>query len=229
MFQRLFGAALVAGLLVGLLTALLQQFTTTPLIKAAETYEVSVPAHVSAPASASAVPTDHDHAEAWKPAEGLQRFLSTSGASILISVGFALVLTALMALKGDRLSARTGLLWGVAGFAAVALAPAFGLPPELPGMPVADLSARQTWWFATVAATGAGFWLIAFSQSRISIAVAVALIAIPHIFGAPVPPPGDSHLPAGLAARFVSVSLGVAAAFWCALGATSGFLFNRWR
>ena len=227
MFQRLFGTALVAGLLVGLLTAGLQQFTTTPLIKAAEVFEV---AEAGPAVTAGAVSAGHEHhLDDWKPAEGLQRFLYTSGATVLISVGFSLVLVALMALKGDRVSARTGLLWGAAGFAAISLAPAIGLPPEVPGMPTADLGARQLWWIATALSTGAGLWMIAFSRSRIGIAIAVALIAIPHIFGAPIVPPTESNVPAELAARFTTVSLGLAVAFWSMLGAASGYLFNRWR
>ena len=42
----------------------------------------------------------------------------------------ALVLTGLMSLRGTNTGWREGLLWGVAGFAAVMLAPMIGLPPE---------------------------------------------------------------------------------------------------
>ncbi|MEI2612914.1 MAG: CbtA family protein [Candidatus Promineifilaceae bacterium] len=38
------------------------------------------------------------------------------------------------------------------------LAPAFGLPPELPGMAAADLGARQVWWCGTALATGVGIF-----------------------------------------------------------------------
>jgi predicted cobalt transporter CbtA len=50
---------------------------------------------------------------------------------------------ALAARSGHDLDARRGLLWGLGGFAALHLAPAVGLPPELPGMASADLAARQ--------------------------------------------------------------------------------------
>ena len=230
MFQRLFGAALVAGLFVGVLTAGLEQFTTSPLIKAAEFYEVAEAPVTPQPAAVPAEATGHHHdVNAWKPADGVERVLYTSGATVIISVGYALMLVALMALRGDRVSARTGLIWGAAGFAVVSLFPAMGLPPEVPGMPVADLDARQLWWLATAASTGAGLWLIAFANSWIGIAIALALLVVPHIFGAPIAPPSDSRVPAELAAHFTALSIGVAAAFWCLLGATSGYLFGRWR
>ena len=57
-------------------------------------------------------------------------------------------------LTGCRSRARNGLLWGLAGFLAVNLAPAAGLSPELPGMPAGDLLARQVWWVGTIIATG---------------------------------------------------------------------------
>ena len=42
-----------------------------------------------------------------------------------------------------------------------ALAPAFSLAPEVPGIAAADITARQLWWFATVASAGIAMWLFA--------------------------------------------------------------------
>ena len=60
---------------------------------------------------------------------------------------------------------RDGLLWGLAGFVVFTAAPGLGLPPELPGMPVAPLTARQTLWIATAAATAGGLCLLAFRHT----------------------------------------------------------------
>src|SRR6202030_4532419 len=72
----------------------------------------------------------------WRP-------VFTWMATTLTSVGFALLLVGAYAVSGRAVDAREGLLWGIAGFAAFALAPAFGLPPELPGSVAADLVARR--------------------------------------------------------------------------------------
>ena len=68
-------------------------------------------------------------------------------ANIVTGVGFALVLTACFALSKRRINGRTGVLWGLGAFAIVSLAPALGLPPEVPGARAADLTDRQFWWF----------------------------------------------------------------------------------
>src|SRR5438270_1844734 len=52
------------------------------------------------------------------------------------------------ALRGDGLAdeiinTRQGALWDLAAFACVSLAPALGLPPQPPGVVVADLHQRQ--------------------------------------------------------------------------------------
>ena len=86
------------------------------------------------------------------------------------------------------ITAANGVLWGLAGFVAFQLAPAFGLPPELPGMPAADLVARQIWWWATALATGAGLLRASpDSATGPAIGVAAVLMLLPHIIGAPPP------------------------------------------
>ena len=62
------------------------------------------------------------------------------------------------------MTARQGIIWGIAGFLVVHFAPGFTLAPEVPGVAAADVYARQVWWFATVAAAAVALWLIAFSQ-----------------------------------------------------------------
>ena len=107
---------------------------------------------------------------------------------------------------------------------AVTLAPAVGLPPELPGMAAADLVPRQIWWVATIAATAAGIYLIATQARPWALVLAVALIVAPHLIGAPVAPHGEGTVPAELVARFVANSIAANAVFWCFIGLLLGIM-----
>src|SRR5947199_99021 len=109
---------------------------------------------------------------------------------VIYRIGFALVLiggVALARLGGYTIDARRGLIWGAAGFVVFALAPAIGLPPELPGMEAAALVARQQWWFLTAAATAGGLGLIIFAKPAALRVVGIVLIVLPHLIGAPAP------------------------------------------
>jgi cobalt transporter subunit CbtA len=212
-------AALTAGLLAGLLVSVVQATRVTPLILEAERYEAPAPPH-----SAHAV----DDAAAWVPRDGIERTVFTVVANLLVGVGFALLLAAAFALYGGPVDVRTGVLWGLAGFAAFALAPAFGLPPEPPGLAAADLAGRQAWWIGTAAATAAGLAVIAFASPPLAKALGVVAILVPHLIGAPHPEAAAAgSLPAELAARFVAASLVTSAVFWVVLGGLSGWLYRR--
>src|SRR5439155_22216001 len=171
----------------------------------------------------------HGAAPEWEPAPGIERAGYTVVADILAGIGFALVLigaVALARLGGYAIDARRGLIWGAAGFVVFALAPAIGLPPELPGMAAADLAARQQWWLLTAAATAGGLGLIIFARPAALRVVGVVLIVLPHLIGAPTPH-ASSGVPAELAAEFATASLAVAAVFWLLLGSVSGWLYRR--
>ena len=122
---------------------------------------------------------------------------------------------------------RRGVAWGLGGFIAVNLAPALGLPPELPGMAAAELLARQTWWFATVLLTAAGIALIFLSHGPIWRLSGVLVAALPHIYGAPHPANLESNVPAILAAEFVTASLAANLIFWAILGALTAATMAR--
>ncbi len=214
MFQRILVAALIAGLAAGLLSGAIQTVKTTPLILAAEAFEEK-------PAAG------HEGHDGWAPAPGLERMLYTFLTSILTGVGLALLLTAALSLKGSAGGWREGMLWGLGGYAAVSLAPAFGLPPELPGMAAADLPARQVWWSATVAGTAAGLALIAFAPQKLLKAAGAVFIVLPHLIGAPHPAEAESAVPAELAAAFVSASLVVNLLFWLTIGGVAGEVYRR--
>jgi cobalt transporter subunit CbtA len=222
MTARILSGALIAGLAAGLLAALLNLWTLAPLILEAESFEGG---HVHVHADG----TEHVHAAEESPAS-LSRASGTVAMTLVAYAGFALVVGAGMAFAaraGHRTDARTGLLWGLAGFAAVQLAPAAGLPPELPGTDSAPLAARQAWWALCAIATAAGLAALAFGRGIAFVALGVALLLLPHVLGAPQPSSHGGAVPPGLAAAFATRALGVAALSWALLGALAGALADR--
>ena len=148
------------------------------------------------------------------------RHSMTVAFNIVTYTGYGLLLAALIsfaALKGITTSARQGLIWGLCGFIAVQLAPAIGLPPELPGTIAAEVGQRQLWWISTILASATGLSLIAFGRNYLPLAGAI-LIAIPQLLGAPHLDMFFGVAPPELAAEFATLSLGAAAAGWVMLG-----------
>lgn len=222
--------AVLVGLIAGLAVSAMQAIGTTPLILQAETFESGDAEVAHTHSHEAGAPADHHHdPEAWAPADGFERNAYTIAANVLTAIGYALVLTALISLRNSAGGWREGLLWGLAGFVAVMLAPAIGLPPELPGSPAAELGARQMWWVATAAATAGGLALIAFKRAEPwAVILALTLIAAPHIIGAPLPPAGEHALaPLPLERRFVVLVTVTSFVFWIILGTLSGHLLKR--
>ena len=147
--------------------------------------------------------------------------------NVVSGIGFALLLVGCFALHGN-VDWRRGILWGVGGFVVFSLAPAIGLPPELPGVPAASLPHRQLWWIITVAATAGGLILLAFKPGVVFKALGVVLIVLPHAVGAPHPEgAGDGLVPEALLERFILTALASSAAFWVVLGLCAGYFFSR--
>ncbi|MDP9511658.1 CbtA family protein [Pseudomonas protegens] len=225
MIKRIAQTAGFSGLLAALLLTLLQSFWVAPLILQAETYE-QAPA-VEAHEHAAGAMAGHSHdAEAWEPEDGWQRVLSTTGGNLVVAVGFALMLAGLYTL---RVPSRTsqGLLWGLAGYATFCLAPTLGLPPELPGTAAADLVQRQVWWIGAAASTAVGLALIVFAGNWLLKLLGAAIIAVPHVIGAPQPEVHSMLAPQALETQFKIASQLTNAAFWLALGLISAWLFRR--
>lgn len=216
MFRTLFLAAVLAAFCAGLVTSVVQHFRLTPLIVAAESYEGDHGAEHA-----------EEEAEEWMPADGFERTAYTVLANLLLAAGFAFVIAAVSIVFALPITPATGVLWGMGGFLAFSLAPAFGLPPGLPGMPVADTLARQIWWAGTAVATGAALVLLARSKAGWAIPVAIVLIVVPHLIGAPQPPAEETGVPAPLAASFAAAVLFNGAVFWVVLGAAFGFFNQR--
>jgi cobalt transporter subunit CbtA len=216
-FRSMLFAAALAGLVVGLFVTGLQWMGTVPLIQQAEVFE-----------AAGHAGHDHEHdAAAWAPADGTERVFWTAVANVVTATGFALLLVGGYAVRGGPPGWRSGLLWGLAGFVTFVLAPSLGLPPELPGMPAADLGDRQLWWLATVLATAAGLGLIGLVRSPAAAVAGLVLLVAPHLVGAPLPADTTSAVPELLARSFVVAVTVTGLLFWAALGVLSAVLFER--
>jgi cobalt transporter subunit CbtA len=216
---RILVTALVAGGIAGLFFFAVQHAKLTPLILAAESYEGGATGPDAE--SAEHVPS------AWEPSRGLERSAYTALADLIVGVGYALLLVGAFALRGAPVDVPRGIAWGAAAYAVFALAPALGLPPELPGGHAADLLARQEWWLGTAAATAGGAALLAFSRPMVLKAAGAVLLALPHLIGAPHPREIGGPVPPELAAEFTAASLATNALFWLVLGALCGGIYAR--
>jgi cobalt transporter subunit CbtA len=229
--SRILVVGLLAGFVAGAVLAMAQQLKLAPLIAAAEIYEDAAAQVHDAAAGQAPMPGMSASAPEWEPAAGLERLGFTLLADLVVAVGFAFVLSGgfavRQALSGHVPSAWEGFVWGLAGFAAFALAPALGLPPEPPGMISADIYSRQEWWLGTAGATIAGIGAIAFGRNWIWRGAGILLLVAPHIIGAPLRPEGADAVPASIAAQFVAASLVTTALFWIVLGSFGGWLYAR--
>ncbi|NHC50940.1 CbtA family protein [Pseudomonas sp. AU8050] len=226
MIKRIAQTAGFTGLLAALLLTLLQSFWVAPLILQAESFEKAPPASEMVHEHAAGAAAHSHDAQAWEPEDGLQRVLSTTGGNLVVAVGFALMLAGLYTLRAPTRTAQ-GLLWGLAGYATFVLAPTLGLPPELPGTAAADLTLRQTWWIGTAASTAAGLALIVFGRNWLLKGLGLAILAVPHVIGAPQPEAHSMLAPEALEAQFKIASQLTNVAFWLALGLISAWLFRR--
>lgn len=222
--------ALLAGVAAGAVNWGLQMLGTTPLILAAEVHETSEPAQPAAEATTQMHEDGSQHvhdAEAWAPADGWERNLHTLGANVVTGVGYAFLLTAAIVFFGKGADWRRGILWGLAGFASFSLAQSFGLPPELPGTEAAPLLERQVWWIGTAIATAGGLYAAARLRNVAGYAIAVVLIALPHVIGAPQPETPGGLAPEELEHKFILVAIASSLVFWLVLGVLTGAFFKR--
>ncbi|MBY5779369.1 cobalt transporter subunit CbtA [Rhizobium leguminosarum] len=218
-FQRLFFLALIAGVIGGVFASALNVAVNVPIILQAEVFE-HASEHVAAGGQAS-----HEHGES----AALGRNFLTLTAMILAFVGYALLVTVVAEVSGGLQSWRSGLLWGAGGFLAVGLVPALGLPPELPGMPAADLVQRQLWWLSCATCTAVALLLIARFQRAPAYLVSALLLAAPFLYGAPVGPDTAPLVPEDLYRLFVLGTLTAGFLSWLAMGAALGFLRSQKR
>lgn len=244
MITRMLAGGVLAGFAAGLFAALLHFAFVQKLILLGEQYESGALVHfqsgdaAAAGRSADAGAADHSHAtgeaaHSHAPAEeggSFKRNALTVMFTALIYASYGILLVAGFALAehfGIRVAARDGLLWGIAGFAAFQLAPAMGLAPELPGTVAANLGARQVWWLGTVLATATGLGLLAYGRSLLTAVIAGALLAAPHVIGAPELGQFYGVAPPEVGAAFAANVLGVGLATWAVLGWLAGRLWSN--
>jgi len=248
MTYRMLASGLIAGFAAGLFAALLHFAFIQPALLVGELYEQGkivhstsagssasdnhlMPGHAepatTAPATSDqpqAAPVDghEDHAAAegetptWKRNTLTVLFtgLTYAAYGLFLAAGFGLVGT-----WGYEVTPVRGILWGLCGFLAFHLAPALGLPPELPGTIAADLRLRQIWWLSTVLATGGALAILASGRGGVlGWILAGALLAAPHGIGAPQAERFWGVAPPELGALFATRALGVALLSWLALG-----------
>ncbi|WP_444994952.1 CbtA family protein [Aliikangiella sp. IMCC44359] len=209
LFRRIVLHTLWIGVATGLLLSLVQHFMLAPIIYAAESFEVNTLAggsahqHISLVSNEPALTkqyflanqtvddmasNDHHSPDAWSPENGSERLFYTIISNIFASMGFSLILLALMAqlqVQGrTQLSIAKGILWGGAGFIAFFAAPSIGLPPEIPGIEAAALENRQGWWVLTVILTVVGIMVLTYAPKPFKL-FGLLSIALPFIIGAP--------------------------------------------
>lgn len=251
LFRRLVLSALLVGAGAGLLLTAVQYLQVIPLIQEAEQFEGALAASGGETQAADAHGHDHaahdhdhgeeahghaghDHGEAGH-ADGIQRSGFTLLSNAMIGGAFALVMMVAMtaSLRGRLVSSidwRKGVLWGAAGYAIFFLAPALSMPPDIPGAAAAPLDSRQLWWAITALCTAGGLAMLAFVPSSWRWA-GLALLAIPHVVGAPQGPEATfGGYPAamaaeleGLARQFVAATALANGLFWLALGVASAW------
>lgn len=236
-FRTIVFSSVLAGIIAGAAVTGAQLVSTAPLILKAEFFEKKASSHhegegaTTASTNTLAPAQAHEHQQdAWEPSDGVERTSFTLAANILTAIGWAMLLSGLMMARGKPVGLRDGLLWGVAGFACVMVAPMAGLPPELPGTPAAPLEARQFWWISTAVFTAAGLALAFFRPKPWAFVVALILIASPHIVGAPLFTGGETPLaPPELEHQFIIAALLTSLLSWLLIGPLSGFFLRRFQ
>lgn len=231
MFRRMVLNSLLVGLFAGLLLSGIQIVAVNPIIFAAESYEmpdlVALDAHDH---------EGHDHhgQEAWTPQDGAERTFYTVVSNVLAGIGFALVLAALMSQFQSRLTLMKGLIWGAGGYIAFFLAPAVGMPPEIPGIEAPPVEYRQLWWMAAVIGVGTGLLVLFFAPLKFK-AVGVLLAATPYLLPIPhvpgptfiYPDPAEVEQLKALHQQFIFATAGANLVFWIALGVICAWFLSR--
>ena len=240
LLRRIILSAIFVGVIAGSLLSVMQILGISPIIFAAEVYEIEEPATAVASHShgGEAASGDHHDAEAWGPEDGAERTSFSIMANILASIGFASILLALMSqlqLQGViQLNLTKGVLWGLAGFIAFFVVPGIGLPPEIPGVQAAVLENRQSWWLFAVVSSVVGLAVIAFTSMKFKV-LGVIAITLPYVIGAPHiqgpefvhPDPNAVTALTELHHQFIIASGFANLVFWIVLGLTSAWMLNK--
>lgn len=258
LFRQIVLFAVLVGASAGLVLTLVEAWQVIPIIHSAERYEGvatadahadHAAAHVHDHGAASAAPEashqhaghDHHSADEWAPENGIERTAYTLLSNVLTAIGFALLVIVAMTASArrqgvelSRFNWRYGLVWGIVGYAVFWIAPALGLPPEIPLAATGPLEARQLWWLLAVVCTGAGLAGLVYGSPSWRWA-APFLLLVPHVVGAPRPPgPAFADQPPEIAAQlerlasqFIGATAFANAVFWLILGLGAAWAISR--
>jgi cobalt transporter subunit CbtA len=235
MFRSMVLAALGVALVAGLVLSAVQALHVSPIIYAAEVFEVAEPEVAAAHNDGHS----HSHSDAaWSPGDGIERIGFTVLSNVLSAFGFAMILLAGMFMARDKaqlnISWFRGVFWGLAGYLTFFVVPALGLSPEIPSMEAAALEGRQSWWVLAVVSTGLGIASLVFLPG-IAKTVAIVFMAAPWFVGAPQPEVhGFLHPDAqavatleGLQVQFIYATAIANGLFWITLGGLTGYCAKR--
>ncbi|WP_347330205.1 CbtA family protein [Marinimicrobium locisalis] len=189
MFRSLIFGACVVGVVTGLLLTAVQALGVTPTLLAAEqleTYESSAEVAHAHHGHTHGEGEGHYHdGSAWAPEDGVERWLFTALSNVLAAVGFSAILLVIMnqlyVRDRLRLTPAHGLFIGLCAYFAVFVAPAIGLPPEIPGTASAGLMSRQLWWLVSVLSVATGLGVLCLARGKIK-ALALPLMGLPYVF-----------------------------------------------
>jgi cobalt transporter subunit CbtA len=213
MFKNLLLVGLLAGVLSGSLLTVLQALIVIPLIHQAEQYENQLPVSMGEEGKHG----HDDQAEDWKPHEGWERLGFTWLANLSIASGFGLMLAGMMSLHRTKTWIQA-LLFGVAGYYAFFLAPAFLLPPELPGADSPDLESRQAIWIVTVVVSLLAIGLLGFATNPWLRLLGLAGLALPFMLFSQAPAHYPAAVPQDLIHQFSWMTGVINMINWVALG-----------
>lgn len=224
MLRHILTSAVFAGIVAGTFAAIINLWAVIPMVMEGELYESGARTHFAVDGS--------PQSDAGSPSvfEDPARHIMPAAFSLVVFTGYAFFLVAGFALAeryGHRTTVRSGLIWGLCGFITFQLAPAMGMPPQLPATPGPEVVPRQLWWAMTVVFTATALGLIAFGRGVLPIVIAVALLFAPHIIGAPRLDTYFGFAAPELAAHFAGASLAATALTWTTLGLCCAWFWTK--
>ena len=234
MIKKLILTALLSGIIAGTILTGLQAFKTVPLIHQAEQYEskdliiYSKAKHLNNVEHKS---KDIHHKgmneeDMWSPNDGIERTTYTLISNIVLAIGFSFILLSLY-LYINNLNIKKAIVSGIVGYLVFFALPSLGLHPELPGTLAASLHDRQTWWIDTVLASAIGFLILFFNKNNLFKLMAIFIIALPHIVGAPHSSIHAGTAPFEMLESFEISSFITNGIFWIILSIITVILFNK--
>ena len=231
MFKRIVYAAMLAGLISGLILSVIQQIFVVPSILEAEKYEEGeneaalVPVSPLEVAHVENLIEEHDDGVTWTPENGLERTLYTFVSNILYAVSFGLMIAAGLSLRPVR-KWWQGAYWGLAGLTVFYLVPSYIYAPTLPGTLEAELLMRQLWWIASIECGLIGLAMVFFTPYWMTRLLGGMLFFLPHLVGAP---PGEIiiFVPKSLLNEFLIANLATTTVYWILLGLFTAYFFER--